>query len=315
MVRLIRSAAAFAIASLVASLAFAQTNDEKAAAQLFAEGRAALEKGDHAGACPKFEASLKLARRSGTLFALANCAEKDNHLAKAADLLRDAIVMLPVGDDRQAASKELIRALEKRIPHVTLALPASAPADARVQLDDADVKPGASIAVDPGSHAWIVTATGHLERRDTFKVGESEAKTVSLEVGADAPVSEAPAAAPIAGPPPGMSTARKAGFALVGVGAASLVAGGITGGLTIAKKGTVDADCRPGCNAEGLAAESAGKTFSTVSTVTFIAGGALAVAGLVLVVTGKPPKRAPATGSVAMTPLPGGGAVSLRHDF
>lgn len=48
------------VAAAIARPALAQNDDERRAATLFTEGRAALERGDYTSACPKFEASSKL---------------------------------------------------------------------------------------------------------------------------------------------------------------------------------------------------------------------------------------------------------------
>jgi hypothetical protein len=308
----------------VATAAAAPTaGEEKAAAQFFLEGRAAMEKGDYATACPKFEESLKLVKRSGTLFALSKCAEKDLHLVRAADLMREGIVMLPVGDDRLAESKALLDKLDKRVPHVTLALAKDSPADAQVKLDGRVASLGESMAVDPGNHTWTVTAGGRVPQRGTFAVGEGEQKGVTIEVGGPLPEvasgaggpAEAPRAEPRDGPPSKASPLRTVGFVLGGVGVASLVAGGVTGALTLAKKSDADKNCNEKtCNAAGVTAESDGKTFSTVSTITFIGGAALAGAGVVLLVTSKRTQKADATG-LLVSPTRGGASLAMRGSF
>ena len=103
-----------------------------------------------------------------------------------------------------------------------------------------------------------------------------------------------------------------------GVGVASLAVGVITGILTIGKKSTVDKLCSPTCFEKDrtavLDAESAGKTLSSISTITFIAGGVGLAAGVVLVLTSGP-RRAPTTATLGAMPLPGGGALSLGGSF
>jgi hypothetical protein len=319
---------AFAVVSLATSLARADgatEAEEKAAAQFFAEGRAAMESADYATACPKFEESVKLVRRSGTLFALSKCAERDKHLVRAAELFRDGIIMLPVGDDRLATSKAELLALEKRVAHLALALPGGAPADARVQLDDAEVRPGAAVAVDPGSHTWVVTAPGRGPHRDTVTLGEGEQKALTVELGPAldegraATARRAPGApADASQPPRGMSAARKAGVAIGAVGLASLVAGGVTGALTLGKKNLADQNCTAGsCSAVGFDAESSGRTLSTVSTVTTLVGLAGLGAGIALFIAGKPDAHRDATGATtfSLSPVAGGGGASIRRSF
>jgi len=86
-------------------------------------------------------------------------------------------------------------------------------------------------------------------------------------------------------PTSGGSGAKAVGFVIGGVGIASLVVGGITGGMVIAKKQTVEQHCdaKKACDPQGLDAASSGKTLSTVSTITVAAGAALLATGVVIV--------------------------------
>ena len=82
-------AALLAIVTLWAATARAQ--DTTAAAHaLFDEGKKLVEKGDFAGACPKFRASLDLEVKLGTRLALATCLEKIGRTASAWAEFRDA---------------------------------------------------------------------------------------------------------------------------------------------------------------------------------------------------------------------------------
>jgi hypothetical protein len=64
-------------------------------------------------------------------------------------------------------------------------------------------------------------------------------------------------------------------------------------------------------------AHSSGETFATLSTVSFIAGGALAAAGAVLFLTAPRSKEAPPAAALAVVPSigPGGGGVWLSGGF
>lgn len=77
------------------------------------------------------------------------------------------------------------------------------------------------------------------------------------------------------------------GIAALALGGAAVIAGLVTGGLAWDRKGIVDDACNEAdqCHPEGIEAADEGRTFSTISTVTFIAGGVLAAAGVVLIVT------------------------------
>jgi hypothetical protein len=105
-------------------------------------------------------------------------------------------------------------------------------------------------------------------------------------------------------PPPTTTTSasggglRTAGFVVGGVGLASVIVGSVFGGMTIAANDTANSNCLFNngtlCNPQGVSAGRDASTFATVSTATFIAGGVCLAAGVVLVIVGKPSKRAAA---------------------
>ncbi len=73
---------------------------------------------------------------------------------------------------------------------------------------------------------------------------------------------------------------RIAAYAMGGAGLASLATGGVFGGLVAARTGDASSHCpSKACDQAGWAEINDAKTFATVSTITFIAGGVL-VAGL-----------------------------------
>src|SRR5262249_44319433 len=116
-------------------------------------------------------------------------------------------------------------------------------------------------------------------------------------------------------PPPASTTRRLAGLVVGGAGVAGLIVGGITGGLTFAKTGEVEKACPipDKCTVEGVAIADTARTFGLVSTISFIAGGALAATGVVLVLT----SRSSTTPQTALTPvvLPGGAGLSAQGRF
>ena len=77
-----------------------------------------------------------------------------------------------------------------------------------------------------------------------------------------------------------------------GVGLAALVVGGVTGGLTFAKKSTVDQHCQgTTCDHDGKAAADSGKTFALVSTISIGVGVASIGAAVVLWFTAPHPAK------------------------
>ncbi len=112
------------------------------------------------------------------------------------------------------------------------------------------------------------------------------------------------------------STQKTIGFVALGVGAAGLLVGGITGGLALGKHGDITKSCPEGHCAPGQEAMlkpeiESYNTMGTISTIGFIAGGALAATGVVLILTA--PKKT--TTQATVTPLVGLGFVGVMGSF
>jgi hypothetical protein len=278
--------------------AAAQPRDPAAADALFKEGRAAANRGDWPTACAKFEQSQDLDPAAGTLANLATCEEHLGRLTQSLAHARAAIAQLPRGDSRIPIVKKLAADLEKRIARLTIRVAADVPDGSRVVLDGTEIPAaslGGALPVDPGNHTLSLFAAGRRERR----VASSEPST-----------SEAPLTTPASSG----SGARVAGFVIGGLGVASLVVGGITGGMVIAKKQTVEQHCdtKKACDPQGLDAGSSGKTLATVSTITVAAGAALLATGVVIILVSgnKHPKA-----TVGATATTSGGSVVFDGRF
>jgi hypothetical protein len=194
-----------------------------------------------------------------------------------------------------------------------------------VQLGSASF--GLALPVNPGPHTIVVTAPGRAEKRTSLSLRANEAETVTLHVGEALP--SPPAAASSSSSHTGEVAshsggdgARTAGFVVGAVGLTGLGVGAVTGLLVLGKKSIVDdpSHCDPTthvCDATGLAAASSGKTLSTVSTVAFVAGGALLVTGAVLVLAGGNGGGTPNASTLLAPEMYGGGGAGLRviHAF
>jgi hypothetical protein len=105
---------------------------------------------------------------------------------------------------------------------------------------------------------------------------------------------------------------RGAGFAMLGIGAAALIGGGVAGGLAQGDQNKADTAATP---LEGQEFLESSKTKSLAANVLFGVGGAVLLTGVILVAVGfskpKPSSR------VAVTPSfgPRGGGVELRLRF
>ena len=187
------------------------------------------------------------------------------------------------------------------MPKLVIKLAASAPADAEVARDG--VALGAvSLAMplpsDPGKHLVVVRAKGFDDRTFEIQLGEGETKELEVTAGAkqaEATTPPAPTttptattvattAAPLASaprdlPPATGSTMRTTGLVIAGVGVVGLGVGTAFGLVAMSKQSTA------GCNGNVCPSASAGATrddaqnAGNLSTIFFLAGGALVVGG------------------------------------
>jgi len=211
----------------------------------------------------------------------------------------------------EEAQRELA-ALAPRVPGVVIKI--VGPEGTKVTLDETEV-PSAAFGVkrpaDPGKHVIRALAPGHSPAEKTVTLVEGGTETVTLELkpgpgGPPVPVAPPPLTAPVAtvaplapaAPPAPPGPLRNIGFAAIGVGGAGLLVGAIAGGIALSKHGDLASQCPGGhCpqSKEGtLQSEVSSYTAAgTASTVGFVAGGVLAVTGVILVAAApKPAQRA-----------------------
>lgn len=280
--------------------------EDSPAARLFQDGRDAMKRGDYAGACSKFEESERLVAAPGTLLNLAACREKLGKVAGALKALEEARAALPAGDSRLDYISEHTASLKGRVPALTVRVSPAPPAGTIVTLNGEEISRAAlasPILVDPGTHIIVLSAPGHEDATRTVSIAEGTAETVALTLGSPREAQEAheprePQAAAIAPsePPHGTrpeegashgSAQRTAGYVALGVGGVGLIVGTVGGILVLNKKSEMHANCDDdlACNPQGMDAASAGKTFSTISTVGFVAGILGAGVGAYLLLT------------------------------
>lgn len=265
----------------VAGGARAASRDPAAAEALFRDARAAMQRGDYDVACAKLDESQRLDPAPGTLLNLAECEEKRGRLASAWQDYQWAIESLPAGDERVPYAKSHADALAPRLPRLVVRLARSAPEGAHVRRDQVDLGAaslGAPLPVDPGKHALVVTAPGRVAR--TYEVAAAEGRAAEITVDVGAPDERAPA-------PEARGMGKLPGFVGIGLGGAALVAGSVTGVLAIGRARVADEHCDPAhtCDDIGLAANRDGRTFSTISTVSFVAAVVLVGGGIAWILT------------------------------
>ena len=164
---------------------------------------------------------------------------------------------------------------------------------------------GSAIALDPGEHEFrfevldqppvvkrFVMHQGEQNRRETVVLGPAPVSTDAAVPSASAGAGIAPEASPPAEASANPSAHRRAGpqralgVVIGAVGVASLSAGAVFGGLSLAAHNSYSKNCGSSigapsgfCNSQGVSGEGDAATKGTLSTIFFIAGGVATVAG------------------------------------
>jgi hypothetical protein len=297
-----------------------------AARKLAEDGVAALQAGDSAKAVDKLDKALRTLQVPSIALWSGRALAKSGKLVEAAERLLEA-TRLPVSGEtavqeqaKAEAAKEL-ELLRPRIPNLVIHVEGAS--DASVSLDGAEIPMallGEDRPVNPGKHN-VLARRGSEERSEAISLSEGERKEVTLRF--DAPVpSTAPAVASApATPMPATEAPKRSNtlaFVALGAGAAGLVVGSVTGALALSKKSALDDDhvnCQDGACTRAVEDDvNSLRTFRTVSTIGFIAGGVLAATGVVLLLTNKPSEHGRGAGhSLALSLQPS--SVQLRGSF
>jgi hypothetical protein len=324
-------AGTIALAMLLAQTQ-ARAGNEAAAEALFMEAKRLAAAGKHAEACPKFAESNRLDRGAGTMIHLADCYEKTKQTASAWATYREAASAAQALNraDWQKLANARANALEPKLARLTLKVEDPAP-KIEVKRDDAPVSQaswGVPIPVDIGAHTVEATAPGHKPFRGTVTIAKDGEKTelvVPKLVGEPAVAATPPPAGAVAGaaqplgPKPADADAssgsaqKTIGFVVLGLGVASVGVGAITGLMAMGAASDAKKDCpNDGACASRDAVDAADSAsgLGTVSTITFAAGGAALVGGLVLVLTS--PSRSP---SAALRVVPSASASTRGLSF
>jgi hypothetical protein len=267
-----------------------------------------------------------------------NASEKAVALKKA-DKLVDARASLSVcaasacPDAIRTSCQQRLAAINEAIPSIIFIAKDGAGHDlaaVKLTIDGAayaDHLDGSAIVLNPGEHEFrfevagqapvvqrFVLHQGEQSRRENIVIGAAAVPQTAGLVGAPTPA-EATTASTEQGASSGGNPRRTAGLVIGGVGLASLVAGAIFGGLSLAAHRSYQNNCGSNigapagfCNAQGVSGESDAALKGTLSTAFFIGGGVVTVAGAVLFFT------APKKGASAQVGL-GLGSLVLKGQF
>jgi hypothetical protein len=304
----------------------ASANDPAAATALFNEAKGLIKSGRFAEACPKFEESQRLDPGIGTQFNLADCYERAGRTATAwATFLDVASSAKASGQDaRESVARSRAATLEAKLSKLSVVV-ATAVAGMEVRRNGELLGAtlwGTSTPVDPGDYTIEASAPGKKTWSSVASVAPSGAVTVTipeLEAG-DVPAG-APAAAVAAGsaPTPGSDGSlpsstpdttprssnkqRTIGLVVGGAGVVGLGLGAVFGLQSMSKHSSYMSHCTNNvCDPAAVPLHDEAVKAGNLSTITFIAGGALVAVGGVLWLTS--PSSAPTTG-LRVSPLVG----------
>lgn len=282
--------------------AYAQTSNpevEAAADALYDEAVEDYLAKNYAAACKKFADVLELSDTPGTRIQLAACYDKLGKLASAWSELRYAEDLASRLKDAERARKaeERRKALEPRLPKVTVDVPADAAAVPGLSITRNGVPVlsmqwGKPVPVDLGVHQIEVTAPGMRPWTKGVELraeGESVVVTVEPPAPIERPRDGGKAEPPPPPPPPPprpSSTLRIAAFAGMGLGTAGLGVGAVLGGMALSRNSESDkyCDARDHCNRTGYDLRKGAIALGNGSTAALVVGGVLLAGGVTLFV-------------------------------
>jgi len=300
--------AVFTLSMATAGAVHAQpTAAEKDMARtLMGEGEEQRDRGDLESALKSFQAADAIMHVPTTSLEVAKTQAALGRFLEAQEMVA-TVLRYPVKRNEprpftmaRENAKALQEDLERRTPTILIQvaqLGRSADAPATLTLDGAVIPapaPGTGRKVNPGHHV-IAAQTGDASARAEMDIVERETRSVTLKVGSPEQTPAPTAGAPIVAPPP-ESKPREPNYLAYtgfGVGALGVTVGAITGIVVLTNSGDLRDACNkpPGktCTGDDADKLSSTKTWATVSTVSFIVGGAgLAVGTLALIFAKSP---------------------------
>ncbi len=253
---------------------------------LYDSAIALLDKGDPAPACPMLEDAAQYRAGAGVLIALGRCYAAAGRPSLALDRYQQALAAAPQAKSDPAGKAKLARegiaAMELKVAWIEVSLPLDAPVGARIRREGKPVASGTVIVVDPGSYEIVVEAPEHAPARVKGTVAAGERTTPVLRLGESTQTHEAQRPPPAPDPDPAGSRSWVVPGIAIGAAVAGVATMSVAGGMLIAKKSTIAAECDADrhCSQAGMDAIDVGKRLNTVGTVGAVVGIA-GVAGFV----------------------------------
>lgn len=315
------SSMGFVVMTGIATWSRSAAAEDTTAEARYREGRRAAQAEDWDRACRLFRESLDLEPAPGTLLNLADCEEHVGSFLAARAHFDAAARGFRPGDKRADYAKERLVSIAGRIPKLTVRLAPGMPPDTVIERDGLVLDRGSfgvAASVDPGEHTLVVKLPGRVDAPTKIRLVAGQAREVELSAEPGPAKPRAPVEPRVASPPPpppaedrseSRSGLRVGSYVAFGAGVVGLAVGTIGGILTIGAKSDADDNCHATCNAAGMDAQDRGKTWSTVSTVGFIAGGVGIASGIGLLLLSSKDS------TVSAQPVAGGAAVRWAARF
>jgi hypothetical protein len=148
-----------------------------------------------------------------------------------------------------------------------------------------------ALSADPGQHTFTFEIAGQAPMDQSFLLTDGQKdrrETVTFPAPPPPPAPVAAVGSSGTDSSSGTSNGplRPIAYTLGGVGAASLIVGGVTGAIAISKKNASESACGSATqcsnHAESVSDHNTASSLATVSTITFIAGGVALAAGVTL---------------------------------
>ncbi|MCU0684983.1 MAG: CDC27 family protein [Polyangiaceae bacterium] len=309
------------LALCVAPAAHAQSSNAHDAREAFRTGISLEQAGDWERALKKFRDAAAFKSTAQVRFHIARCLEKLGNWTEAIGAYELAMADATGADRNEIVkhSKPAVESLRARVPKLILERGPGAELVA-VQLNDTELGSasfGQPITLNPGGHVLKVSEGGTTEEQIVVMI-EGETKTVVLHPPKKPPPPPAAAPAPQAPPPPEAEPGPNwLPWALVGTGAASLIASGVFVALRQQRLGDLDDQCSNAntCPASARTTYDDGKRFTLLANVTGAVGVAAVGTGVVLLLVQPKEKSAAQPSSTSLRLQVGLGTVGLGGRF
>jgi hypothetical protein len=328
------------VSSVAPRSAHGQTDADKATARtLGQEGQQALDKKDFKTAEDRFKRADALYHAPTLALGLARAYAGNGKYVEAQEtynrIVREGVPANapPAFAKAVEDAKAEVGTVSPKIGSVVIVVHGTD--NPKVTLDDQPV-PVAALGVkrpaNPGMHLVRASAEGFKSAEATVSVSEGGSATATLTLEKDpTAVAQSPAAtpgavvAPAAGPggdaapspPPAKSSPLKlVGWIGVGLGGASLIAGGVTGAMAASKASELKNACPENrCPPDQQGNIDSYNTLGTVSTITLIGGGVLAAGGVALLLFSPSATTEVKAGSLTFQPMVGPGSLGATGTF